>query len=295
MATTLLAVVLALAAAYALPDLRRLRDFSWLKHWLSAWNSDGKGGARGFPLILVALLVVVGCLLVQGAIRHVMFGLPAFALAVALLYYSLGPRDLERDIDAVLAPSDDATRLSAAQALRPDPAIEPLPLESAALVEATFVSALSRLFGVLFWFVILGPAGAIGYRVVQLMARAPLIRDELSAADRNLSERVARILDWAPAHLLTFALALASDFDRVIKAWRAYHAAHGQGWFSLDLGFLPVVARSGVDADVIAGDGYATDVSDPLGELADARALIRRVLVIWLVAIAVLALCGWTY
>lgn len=293
MATTLLAVVLALAAAYTLSDLRRLRNFSWLKQWLSAWAGDG--AARSLPLIVVALLVVVGCLILQGAIRHVLFGLPAFAFAVAVLFYSLGPRDLEHDIDAVLAPSDDATRSSAAQALRPDPAIDVLPLESAALVEATFGSALSRLFGVLFWFVILGPAGALGYRVVQLMARSPLIRDELSAADRNLSERVARILDWAPAHLLTLALALASDFDRVIKAWRSYHEAHGQGWFSLDLGFLPVVARSGVDADVIAGDGYAADVSDPIGELAGARALIRRILVIWLVAIAVLAMCGWTY
>ncbi|MGB4860482.1 MAG: regulatory signaling modulator protein AmpE [Dokdonella sp.] len=295
MATTLLAVVLALAACYALPDLRRLRDFGWLQHWLASWTEDGGSRPRGFPMVIVALIVVVVCLLVQGMIRHTMFGLPAFAFAVAVLYYSLGPRDLEQDIDAVLKGSDEATRLAAAQNLRPNEQTDPLPLESSALVEATFLSALSRIFGVVFWFVVLGPAGALGYRVIQLMARAPLIRDEMSADDRNLSERVARILDWAPAHLLTLAMALASDFDRVMKAWRAYHEAHGQGWFTLDLGFLPVAARSGVDGDVIAGDGYATDVSDPLGELADARALLHRILVIWLVAIAVLALSGWTY
>lgn len=294
MATTFLAVALAIAATLTLPDLARVRVFSWLKGWLGAWSGD-HGQPRRVPLLLVPLLVVIATLLVQGGIRDVLFGLPAFAFAVAALYYSLGPRDLEHDIDTVLAAADDATRIAAAQALRPEPANDPLPMEAPALVEATFLSALGRLFGAIFWFVILGPAGAIGYRVVQLMARTPSIRDELSAADRNLSERVARILDWAPAHLLTFALALASDFDRVIKAWRAWHDANGRDWFSLDLGFLPVVARSGVDGDVIAGDGYASDVSDPVGELRDARALIRRVLVIWLVAIAVLALCGWTY
>lgn len=295
MATTLLAVVLALAAAYALPDLRRLRDFGWLQHWLASWTDDSGSRPRGFPMVIVALIVVVACLLVQGMIRHAVFGLPAFAFAVVVLFYSFGPRDLEQDVDATLAASDDATRLAAAQNLRPDPAIAPLPLEAAALVEATFLSALSRVFGVLFWFVVLGPAGALGYRVIQLMARAPLVRDEMSAEDRNLSERVARILDWAPAHLLTLALALASDFDRVITSWRGYHQARGNDWFTLDLGFLAVAARSGVDGDVIAGDGYAADVSDPLGELADARALLRRILVIWLVAIAVLALSGWTY
>jgi AmpE protein len=291
MAQTLLAVFLVLVSAQTLPDLARLRDFSWLKLWLARWGG-GTEGSAGMALLLPLTLVVV-CALVQGALTHVLFGLPAFAFGVAVLFYCWGPRDLEADIDAVLKAPDSDRRHAAAQLLRPEPATQELPLESAPLVEATFLSALSRWFGVLFWFVILGPAGAIGYRVVQLLARSPAFIDETNAAQRAMLDRAALIVDWAPAHLMALTLALVSEFDAVLKTWRDYHAAHGKGYFALDLGFLGALARAGIDADVIAGDGYATDVNDPLVELADARTVLKRILVTWLAIIAVLVLAGW--
>jgi len=293
MATTLLAVVLVLIAARTLPDLARLRDFAWLKAWLATWNGGDR--ARPLPAIVVPLIVVAICALIQIALAGWLFGLPAFAFALVVLFYCWGPRDLDEDVDAVLAETDRDLRMQAAQRLRPDPAERPLPADAALLVEAAFQSALSRWFGVLFWFAILGPAGAIGYRLVQLMARVPTFRDELSAADRNLFERLALALDWAPAHLMALTLALVSDFDSVVRTWREYHAAHGRGYFTLDLGFLGVLARAGVDADVIAGDGYATDVTDPVVELTDARIVLRRILVTWLAILALLVLAGWVH
>jgi len=291
MAKTLLAIVLVLAAARALPDLARLRDFSWLRIWLARWRGDG--GRSAWPVLLLPALVFVLCVLIQTALDRVLFGLPLFAFAVIVLFFCWGPRELDADIDAVLKAPDRDQRLAAAQALRPDPPEQPLPLESTALVEATFASALSRWFGVLFWFVVLGPAGALGYRMIQLIARNAAFAGEIDAAQHDLAERAARVLDWAPAHLMALTLALVSDFDAVIRTWREYHAAHGQGYFTLDLGFLGALARAGVDADVVAGDGYATDVNDPLTELADARRVLRRILVAWLAVLALMVLAGW--
>ncbi len=289
MAQTLLAVLLVVAAAHAAPDLARLRDFSWLKQWSARWN-----GSHGAPSPLwLPLIVLVACALVQAALQHALFGLPALALGVLVLFYSWGPRDLGADIEAVLKAPDSDRRHAAAQGLRPVPAAEPLAFQSAPLVEATFASALSRWFGVLFWFVVLGPAGALAYRVVQLLARHPSFAAELDAAPRARLERLALILDWAPSHLMALTLALATEFDAVIKTWRDYHAAHGQGYFTLDLGFLGALARAGIDADVIAGDGYATDVDDPLVELADAHTVLRRILYVWIALVALVVVAGW--
>jgi AmpE protein len=292
MAQTLLAILVVLVGVYALPDLARLRDFSWLRVWLVQWTRRAHGEAPSprWPAILLPLLLFLLCALVQLALAQVLFGLPAFAFAVVVLFWCWGPRDLDADVDAVLKATDSSRRHAAAQALRPDPAVATLPLEAGALVEATFASALSRWFGVLFWFVLLGPAGALGYRVVQLLARHPAFMAELDAGQQQLLERTARALDWAPAHLMALTLALVSDFDAVLQTWRGYHAAHGQGWFNLDLGFLGALARSGVDADVMAGDGIAVDVSDPLVELGDARTVLRRILIAWLAAIALAAI-----
>ena len=294
MAKTLLAIVLVLAASHAVPDLSRLRDFSWLRIWLARWSGEGtQPSAR--PVLLLPALVFALCALIQAALDHVLFGLPLFAFAVIVLFFCWGPRELDSDIDAVLKAPDRDQRLAAAQALRPDPADQPLPLEANALVEATFSSALSRWFGVLFWFVVLGPAGALGYRMVQLLARHASFADAIDADQRVLLGRTANVLDWAPAHLQVLTLALVSEFDAVINTWRDYHASPARGWFTLDLGFLGVVARAGVDADVIAGDGYATDVNDPLTALGDAHRVLRRILVAWIAAIAVCVLAGWSF
>jgi AmpE protein len=291
MAQTLLAILLVLAGGYALPDLSRWRDFSWLQVWIAQWTRASGDSARPrLAAVLLPLVLVVVCSLIQLVLGHVLFGLPAFAFAVAVLFYCWGPRDLDADIESILKAPDSDRRNAAIQALRPDAAGAPLAYESAVLVEAAFGAALSRWFGVLFWFVVLGPAGALGYRVVQLMARNSAFNEGIDAAQRDMLERTARILDWAPAHLVALTLALVSEFDAVIACWRAYHAAHGNGYFTLDLGFLGAVAKAGIDADVEAGDGYATDVSNPLVELADAQRALRRILVGWLALIALVAL-----
>ncbi|MGA9421541.1 MAG: beta-lactamase induction protein, partial [Rhodanobacteraceae bacterium] len=139
----------------------------------------------------------------------------------------------------------------------------------------------------------LGPVGALAYRVVQLIARDGRFGGLLDSVEHARFVRVATALDWAPAHLMALTLALVSDFDAVLATWRNYHAAHGRGYFTLDLGFLGALARVGVDADVLAGDGYAADVSDPMIELADARTVLRRVLLTWLALIALLVLASW--
>ena len=295
MAQNLLVILLVVASAYALPDLARVRDFSWLGAWLSRWT-EGAAPAKNsrIPVVVLPLLLVVACLLIQAALDHALFGLPAFVFGVVVLFLCWGPRDLDADIDAVLKAPDTERRNAAAQALRAEPATTTLPFEAASLVEAVFASALSRWFGVLFWFVLLGPAGALGYRVVQLLARHLPFSADLDTDQRALLERTALILDWAPSHLIAMTLALVSEFDAVIKTWRDYHAAHGHGYFTLDLGFLGALARAGVDADVIAGDGYAADIDNPLVELTDARTVLRRILIAWLAVIALLSLVGWS-
>ena len=280
MAIKLVAILLVLLVCRFLPDLVRLRDFSWWRAWLD------KLGSASAPAVLalgVGVPVLV-CALLQVALHSILFGLTALVFAVAVLYYCWGPRDLERDVEAVAKAPDSTQRLAAAQALRGDGQTAELPFVAEALVVATFASALKRWFGVLFWFVLLGPCGALLYRLTQILA---------GLAERPLAQRAAAIADWAPAHLMALALALASNFDAVFTTWRDHHRSHPQGYASLDLGFLDIIARASVDADVAAGDEHANDAHSPLVALDDAMVLVRRVLVVWLTLIALIVLGGW--
>jgi AmpE protein len=288
MAIHLLAVLVVFALAQGLPDLSRLRDFSRLRVWVGVLARVG-GGARSVIGIFVPVLI---CLLIQQLLSGWMFGLLSFAFAVCVLWYSWGPRDLSEDVDAVIKAPDSERRVAAAQNLRPDGDETPLAFEASALVDATFQAALKRWFGVLFWFLLLGPCGALLYRLTQLMAWSPGLNELQSGEGRQLSRKLGLLLDWAPSHLMALALAVASDFDAVFHTWKSWHDRMGKGYFNLDLGFLSAIARASVDADVIAGDGYAEDVNDPLIEITDARHLLVRVLIVWLAVTGLLVLGG---
>ena len=288
MAIHLLAVLVVFALAQGLPDLSRIRDFSRLRVWLGVLDRLG-GGTRSVVGILVPVLL---CALIQYGLDGWLFGLLSFAFAVSVLWYSWGPRDLSEDVDGVIKAPDSERRVAAAQLLRPDGDEAALPFEAPALVDATFQSALRRWFGVLFWFLLLGPCGALLYRLTQLLAWSPGLAEVQQESGRSLARRFALVLDWAPAHLMALALAVASDFDAVFHTWKTWHDRMGKGYFSLDLGFLSAIARASVDADVIAGDGYAEDVNDPLIELTDARHLLVRVLIVWLAVSGLLVLGG---
>ena len=138
--------------------------------------------------------------------------------------------------------------------------------------------ALRRWFGVLFWFLLLGPVGALGYRLVQL------------AADASLSTaRPASV-----TQLMTLALALVGNFDTVFAAWREARA----GRPALDTGFLEAAARASVTAEIADDEAWATeglpaDAPPALLELRDAMSLVWRMLMVWLAVLALFVLAGW--
>jgi len=271
MAVELVAALIVLGVLLLWPgNVAALRQFGWYRAWLDALDF-AEGGGR---VALALVLPVVVCALVAHFVQHWMFGLTALAFAVLILFYTLGPRELESDFEAVLENDDPEAREAAAE-----------------LVEAAVTASLRRRFGVLFWFFLLGPAGALGYRLAWVTAD----RDDerVDPRTRHAARRFALALDWIPAHLMVLAMAMVSNFDAVIGTWRAWHAQPGRSMWELDPGFLAAVARSGVDADIRAGDGANMSTLDPLGELADARRLMLRVLVVWLAVVALIVLAGW--
>lgn len=291
MSAALIAVVVSLLLGHVFQSLPALRRYDWFIGWLH-WLGRQTGGDE-WPN-RVGLLLAVGLpLLVVGVLQYLLddlwFGLPAFAFALLALLYTWGPRDLNLDVEAVIEARDPDTRRAAAQALFPDGG-EPV-VEGPTLVQAVFRCALWRWFGVLFWFLVAGAVGAIGYRLIALCAQGEA-RRSLPSGQRGLARTSLAVLNWPVAQLMTLALALAADFDRVLSAWRDWHA---QG-VRLDLGFLDAAARASVASELAEEDAYAVDgpaQAPDLLELRDAMSLVWRILLLWLGVLALLVLAGW--
>jgi AmpE protein len=287
MAVSLLTALIALGLLHVMPQLAHWRGDGGFRRWV-AQLSDTSGPARvavtlAVPVVLCVLVLwLIGLLPITDLLRLI------FSLVVLL--YCFGPHAFEADLEAILKAPDQPSREAAAQALSDDG--EPVSWNAIALGEATAYAALRRRFGVVLWFFLLGPAGALLYRLAQTLGRDPSLR--LDPRARASAHAFANVADWLPAQLMVFTLALVGHWDAVIGAWKQWHQQQSpHSWYVEGPGFLGAAARADVEVDIEAGDGYAEERSDPVAELIRLRGALLRALLAWLSVVAVIVLAGW--
>lgn len=287
MAVSLLAALIALGLVHLAPQLAHWRGDGGFRRWVTqVGDTSGTGRvvlALAVPVVLCMLaLWLIGLLPLSDLLR--------LAFAVVVLLYCLGPHAFEADLEAILRAPDGVSRQAAAQALTEDG--EPIAWNAVAVGEAVAYAALRRRFGVLLWFFILGPAGALLYRLAQTLAHDSSF--DLDAEARIASRAIANFMDWLPAQLLVFTLALVGHWEAVIHAWREWHRQAIPGsWLRDGPGFLGAAARADIQVDIEAGDGYAEERSDVLAELRRLRGTFLRALLAWLAVVALIAIAGW--
>ena len=289
---TIIAILLAFALCHFIRELGRIRKNRWLTTWVGFAN-DAFGKLPGWSDVLGFLVIIAVPLLALLAINSVLNAAlgttGSFLLALVVLIYSFGPRDLDTDVAEVLEAGSEQERQKALKELVGGPLPEDDLAGRAASVEGVFLQALRRWFGVIFWFAVLGIVGALLYRMVDwLDSEEP----KISSEQRGRFVRLQQIMDWPAAQLMTLSLAIATDFDSVFKAWKRYHDEQGHGLFEGDNGFLLAAARSVVLTGHAARDGYADQLEGPLVSLQQAMDLVWRMLGVWMTVLALLLLIG---
>lgn len=310
MSVTLIAVVVALVLGHLAQSLAQsVRQYGWFgdwARWLGVRFAEGSfwRGRWGIAIALVPPLLAVA--LFQLALRDAFFGLMALALAVIVLFYTWGPRDLDLDVDAVADAPDSVSRRAAAARLWPEGGM-PAVLDGGNLIEAVFRNAQHRWFGVLFWFLLLGPVGALLYRLTAVAAEGEAAT-ALPSETREGARTLMAWLDWPVAQLMTLSVALVGNFDTVLGAWREAGGAS----FDPRRPFLGAVARASVRCELAEeasdyADGGGVEAGDAglvppppmpvfsgeIPELRDAMSLVWRSLLVWLAVLALFVIAGW--
>ncbi|MBD8874458.1 regulatory signaling modulator protein AmpE [Rhodanobacter sp. DHB23] len=287
MALRLLAALIALGLLHWQPRLAHWRNDGGFRRWV-AQLGDTNGAGR---VVLALLLPLVLCALATWLLRHSpLADLLQLLFALAVLLFCFGPHAFEADLEAILAAPDDASREAAAQALGEGD--EHVPWRAVELGEATVYAALRRRFGVLFWFFLFGPAGALLYRLARTLGRDDTL--PLDAEARGTARQLTNALDWVPAQLMVFTLALVGHWDAVIGAWNRWHQqALPNSWLNEGPGFLGATARADIQVDIEGGEGYAEERSDALLELHRLRSALLRALLAWLSVVALIVIGGW--
>ncbi len=293
------ALALGLVCERFLTRILHLRELRWFDRYFD-WALNRISKFSGPSALLVttlccALLVVpvIAIVIVFGDHLH---HIPYVLFAALVLVFSLGPRDLGREMDeymsAIQSGEAEETSRRAKELMESDrdadadsyPAVE----------KAVFVQANNRVFGVIFWFLVAGPAGAWFFRVVDLMRRRAKFESNRLRDDENKTAAFLHpvrtlhgLLAWIPARLLALGYALAGSFEDAIRNWRGFAPTERGRFYEFNDRLLASVGCGAM------GQAEITDGRAPEWHaVRSAMRLVNRTLFVWLIAIALMTLFG---
>ncbi len=229
--------------------------------------------ALGVVLALVDNWLFVGAeLLVLVPVLLYSFGRENFSAHVDDYLIAWSHRDSARACQVLAELQDDESELA-----RIDNWLE---LHSHALRVFAYCG-FERLFAVLFWFLLLGPGGALLYRTSRLYFQ----QLDCDSQDRELTQRWLWVLEWPAVRVLGFSWALAGNFVGCFQSWSEcllcrrrssaevlYHYLKGA------LGEEPQAQLAGVPE------------AESAAEVEALQSLLSRTLVVWLALTAIFTL-----
>jgi len=295
---SLLALLLALVCERGLTHLFHLREPRWLDRY-GDWVSRSIGGVgRGLRLpaaITALMLPVLPVAVIDLALGGHLLGLPQLAFAALVLLVSFGPRDLHDEVDDYVAALERGDREEAGrranELLETDAAGRGAGLREA-VEEAIFVQANNRIFGVIFWFMLLGPAGAWLFRVSDLVRRRAAFEAMRNGGGAQPFGGALTLLHglfaWLPARLAAVAYALAGSFEDAVGNWRVAVDSAAERALERSEDLLARVGKASLQPGLADLPPESLDAATARG----AWRIVSRATWIWLAVIALLVLAG---
>ncbi len=271
-----------------------LVGFGKLAGWLESRlnRPDGSTRLRGLAalLLLVLPLILVAQLLDQLT--------PLVGLL--LLYLALGGRSLmehARQIISALQAQDLALSRQRVGWIvsRETNQMQP-PDVARATIESVLENGSDAIFGTLFWFLIAGAPGVVGYRLVNTLDAMWGYRNGRFQHFGWAVARLDDLLNWLPARLTALSYAAVGSFQQALHCW----STQAKQWDSPNAG--PVMA-AGAGALGIQLGGHATyhgtthqrptlgsGATPGIKDIERAITLVRNSLLLWT---AVIVAGGW--
>lgn len=279
---TFLSILIALVMERIMPQLVSMRRFVWLRDY-SRWMVDvlhveKLGPWAGFVALILPLLFAVW--LLESIFDNALFGLFELVFNVAVIYLCLGPKDLDKQVDAyvdALEIGETQQRIQAAGDLTgTTPAVE-LPGQVSQVCKSIFVAANTRIYAILFLFVLLGPVAVVLYRLLEQLMLQNLLIQTLTQ-QKLVCRSILSMIDWIPSRISLVTYMLSGSFEEGLQAYRKSNICAVDLYEQNHLLLEEVGFQSICQTDIL-NDQQAIQV------VRKARGLVLRALVVWLLLI----------
>lgn len=276
----LISIILGLFLDRTFRHLHDLRDMTWFEFYAQAIQRLIGKHVPPLQFILILALPVLLLLGIQILLHDFIYNVPAFIFGIIIFIYCLGPACLSTDIEAYIHArtiGDDDEALHYAGTITDSPASTSPDQQISDVTRAILYVANERIFATIFWFIILGPFGAMLYRLISELSKQ-IEFNELA----EFSEFIHSIMAWIPARMLAAGYALTGNFDA------AYHGYKDRA-YSTDF--------SQSNAEVLIATGLGAmhnnlDMENELASIYAAQALVMRAVIAWIGILAIMTLGG---
>jgi AmpE protein len=186
-----------------------LHSIDFLSVFRSQISDEEEGSSTRSALILVVAPSVVFVLLYI-LVEGVFGGAAMLLLGTAALFFAFGREDFPTLTQRFLARARVGDNEGAAMVIESaggDSSADDV--DDFGDVAASFFSlmALQRWFGPVIYFLLLGPLGAVAYRLAHLTRET----------NTPLSDSLMRLIEWLPSRLLVLSFSVFGDFDKSIE------------------------------------------------------------------------------
>jgi AmpE protein len=288
---TLLTVLLGLLVNHHWRSERQLPVDAWLPEfqgWLLRNAHRLPEPVRQWPLTL-ALLAIVPPLVLLAALLWLtsgaVFGIVSLGIHVLVLLYCFARLNQQDEVEHYAAlwqhGNYEAAYLYISEHA-PDafsPGLQDYGLMHQQFLAYLQVQAFRNLFAVLFWYIVLGPLGALCYWLCVQVRRSGLLLQEDDAGRQ--ADLVLAALEWLPARLLALSYALAGHFVESFAELRERIARGLDVQENLEL--LQAAAEQAAGLAGLHSAGVTDRVTGSLKSLQD---LMVRAQVVWVIVLA---------
>lgn len=283
----LIIILISLAVERFLSHHVEYRRFQWFLSYGDWVRNLGPVLLKDGPIgvIITVLPFVLLCFLVVGLFGYLFY----FIFSILVLLYCFGPSDLDADTEDYVqaCEQDDAEEKQKILAnMLKGRTYTGFEGHQPRMVDALFVEANDRIFSVLFWFLILGPAGAVLYRFSSEFHKYVVLNEELPAQLRDAAAHLHTILDWPSGHITALGYAISGSFTHAFEQWSAQVRERKNGTLS------QILIATGRGAALLDTNKVIVEM-DEVDKVGIANELIWRTIIVWAAVIAVFTIAGW--
>ena len=202
----------------------------------------------------------------------------SFLLSLIILLYCLKPNEFSQKLDnlkfAIQSDTDQEQSDRFRYILHADKNDE---IDS--IVNNIFYNSMRSIFSILFIFLLLGPAGCLGYIIIDNYIYSKQIK--VDQKSKKFIKLVVSILEFLPIRICAFTFAVVANFELCLDKWRSLK--HHKEIYNSNSNLINIIGLASFKGD---------DDNLALAKVTYAQSIISRSLLAWLSVIGLLVISG---